>query len=96
MFSSASANQYLAIPIASISVFWNWGYTAYSAIGLLYLAVVQDGLHLDFLREIFNWKGGYGYYILTFLLTVGFLMTFFGGNFDEKFRKTLRIIPDKV
>jgi hypothetical protein len=96
VFSSAIANQYLAIPIASISVFWNWGYAAYSAIGLLYLAVAQDGLHLDFLREIFNWKGGYGYYILTFLLTVGFLMTFFGGNFDEKFRKTLRTIPDKV
>ena len=46
--------------------------------------------------EILNWRGGYGYYILTFLLTVGFLMTIFGGNFDEKFRKTLRTIRDKV
>ncbi|TIX49424.1 hypothetical protein E5222_11235 [Alteraurantiacibacter aquimixticola] len=46
VFSSAMANQYLAIPAASIAMNWNLPYAMYSWTGTLVLAVHSDGLAL--------------------------------------------------
>jgi hypothetical protein len=74
VFSSAIANQYLAIPIASISVLWNWGYLLYTISGTLFfvtLALIK--------KKIFNgfemWGDLYSYYILIACLGFGLFLT---------------------
>jgi hypothetical protein len=44
LFSSAVANQYLAIPLAAIAVNWNLFYALYSVLGGAYLVASKDGL----------------------------------------------------
>jgi len=77
-FSSAIANQYLAIPIPSISVNWNWAYAAYSVVSTAYLAVEKNGLHLAVVRDLIGWQGGNGFRLLVALLAVGLLIQLAG------------------
>lgn len=75
VFSSAVANQYLAIAIPGIAVLWNRWYMLYSLVGGVYLAVEYNGLHFAFLQKIINWSGSGGYVVLVLLLFFGLLNT---------------------
>ncbi len=93
VFTSALTNQYLAIPLVAIAIFWNPFYAFYTFTGLLYLFVEKDGLHFYWMQDLLHWKGAYGYYIMVILLFSGFLWTFFGKN---KLLGFIAAILDKV
>lgn len=85
VFSSAIANQYLAIPLASIAVYWNPGFALYSIVGTLFLFTDGSGLHLHLLQAIlFHFTGHVDptrigtYNILVFILIIGFFSIFKG------------------
>jgi hypothetical protein len=71
VFSSAIANQYIAIPVASISASWNWAYAAYSIFGTWFLSINYDGLHLEWVANALHWGGNYGYEMLACFLAIG-------------------------
>ncbi len=76
VFSSAIANQYLAICIIAISVHWNIMYAVYSIVGTLYLLASNDGLHIKLLQHYLGGNGNssvIGYKELMFLLFLGLL-----------------------
>ncbi len=64
VFSSAIANQYLAIPVSAISVNWNPFYGIYTLFATFFLAGSYDGLHLPVLAPVYPDGGinalGYG------------------------------------
>lgn len=64
VFSSAIANQYLAIPAAAISVNFNPFYAIYAIFAAIWLAGSSDGLHLHILAPMYPDGGvnaiGYG------------------------------------
>lgn len=68
VFSSAIANQYLAICISAIAVYWNRGFFLYSLIGAIFLVLNHEALHL------FIDAGIKGYYILIPVLAYGFIL----------------------
>jgi hypothetical protein len=71
VFSSALANQYLAICTPSIAVLWNWGYALYTVAATAFLVVEKSGLHL-----FIDWNAGFGNYKpLIFLLAVGLFIS---------------------
>ena len=76
IFSSAAANQYLAIPIAPISILWNGWYAIYSAIGGIFLLGHHDGLDWALFRRVV--QIGYWYEVLIVILFLGFLTSSFG------------------
>lgn len=78
VFSSAIANQYLAICTPSIAVLWNWAYALYTLSGTIFLFVHVHGLHLDDVIQILRWKGEYGYSLLIFFLSLGLLISALG------------------
>lgn len=57
VFSSAIANQYLAIPVAAMAVNWNVMYLAYTGAVTIYLTAAAAGLHVWMLER---WLGGHG------------------------------------
>ena len=76
VFSSAVANQYLAICIAGIAVHSNFMYLAYSFTGTLYLLASADGLHIDFFQRYLGGNGNsslIGYTELIFILFLGLI-----------------------
>jgi hypothetical protein len=73
-FSSAIANQYLAICIPSIATQWNWAYGIYTFIGTAFLLVDHDGLHLHNLQNVLRWDGKYGYDIVVLPLFIGLVL----------------------
>jgi hypothetical protein len=75
VFSSAIANQYLAICTSSIATQWNMAYAAYSLVGTVFLLVEGNGLHIYFLQNLIGWDGDGGYYLLIALLSFGLLKT---------------------
>jgi hypothetical protein len=68
VFSSAIANQYLAIPLAAVAANWNLMYALYSVLGGVYLIVAKDGLHWP---EAFKSSN---YDELIFVLFLGLLL----------------------
>lgn len=77
IFSSAVANQYLAICIVAISMHWNLMYALYSIAGTLYLLASGDGLHIKFFQDYLGSNGNtsvIGYQELIFLLFLGLLV----------------------
>ncbi|GFO71208.1 hypothetical protein BJAS_P0500 [Bathymodiolus japonicus methanotrophic gill symbiont] len=77
IFSSAVANQYLAICIVAISMHWNLMYALYSIAGTLYLLASGDGLHIKFFQDYLGSNGNtsvIGYQELIFLLFLGMLV----------------------
>ena len=46
IFSSALANQYLAIPIAAIAILWNTEFFIFTVVMTVFLLAHDDGLHL--------------------------------------------------
>lgn len=76
VFSSAIANQYLAISLVAISVHWNFIYALYSIAGTIYLLASSDGLHIPFFQYYIGNNGNssvIGYQELIFLLFIGLI-----------------------
>lgn len=71
VFSSAVANQYLAICAPSIATMWNWAYALYSVVGFVFLLVDGNGLHM----EIAGLRHFEGYQWLVVILATGLLVT---------------------
>ena len=69
VFSSSVTNQYLSIPVPSMSVLWNWGYGLYTLVASTYLSLHFDGLHL------IKVEIKYGYEIVIFALGLGLFVT---------------------
>jgi len=57
VFSSAVANQYLAIGLIAISVQWNFMYALYSIAATLYLLASSDGMHIKFFQHYLGNNG---------------------------------------
>lgn len=77
VFSSAVANQYLAIPVPSIAVLWNVGYAIYTFCASTLLVVDYDGLNVAWIQNIIHWKGG-SYRLVVWALFFGLSITLFG------------------
>jgi uncharacterized membrane protein YagU involved in acid resistance len=52
IFSSAVANQYLAIAVPFIAVYWNWVAALFTIITTLYLLLDVNGLHIATLQRL--------------------------------------------
>lgn len=78
VFSSAITNQYLAICVPAIAVLWNWGYLIYSLVGLVYLLVSSDALHIESIARAISWGGTGGYVVLIAALATGLVLTYVG------------------
>ena len=77
IFSSAVANQYLAIGVVAMAVHWNLVYALYSIAATIYLLASGDGLHFEFLQSYLGSNGNssvIGYQELIFLLFLGLLV----------------------
>lgn len=73
VFSSAIANQYLAIPATSIAASWNLAYAAFSQVGTLVLFFDANGLALG----NFGWTPrttGVGYTLCVVFLAIGLVI----------------------
>lgn len=92
LFSSAIANQYLAICIPAIAILFNRGFAMYSIFGGIFLAVQADGLHLELLQNALKWEGKLGYEVLMIFLSYGFLLSTLGeGKLDRLFKPFKRL-----
>jgi len=96
IFSSAIVNQYLAIPLLTMAVYWNNKYLYYSIISTLLFFIDGDALNINFLREYFQWdlrSTRIMYYPIILLLLLGFLETVFGkkkiSSFISKMTNTI-------
>jgi len=81
IISSGMANQYLAIPLLALAVFWNKKYLIYTIICVLLFLVDGDALNIKFLREILDWdyrSTRMMYYPIILVLLLGFLETIYG------------------
>ena len=74
VFSSAIANQYLAIPTAAIATQWNWAYALFTAFSTVYLAVDWAGLSIGMVQKALHWQGQNGYYPAIVLLFIGLMV----------------------
>lgn len=74
VFSSAIANQYLAIPTAAIATQWNWAYALFTAFSTVYLTVDWAGLSIGMVQKALHWQGQQGYYPAISLLFIGLIV----------------------
>jgi hypothetical protein len=92
IFSSAIANQYLAIPLIALAVFWNPYYLFFTLICCVYFLINRDALYMPSIMELLNWsrkKDLFGYKVLILFLSVGFFYTLLG---KEKFNLIIKKI----
>lgn len=68
IFSSAQANQYLAIPLAALAARWNRWALGYTAVATLFLCANYEGLNLPQLQYYWNTGNGSGEAYLRCLL----------------------------
>jgi hypothetical protein len=80
IFSSGMANQYLTIPVVSISIFPNIIYGIYSLYAGLYLLVDDSGLHLNNIRSLLSWTGANGLKYSIYILICGFIFSLLRKN----------------
>lgn len=93
IFSSAVANQYLAICLVAISVNWNISYALYSIAGTIYLFASSDGLHFPLLQEYLGKSGNssvIGYQELIFLLFLGLVLQLMSKQTKQCFLSSLK------
>jgi hypothetical protein len=81
LFSSGIANQYLAIPLIGIAVFWNRFYFLFTLCCVWFFLINYDALNIELIAEIFNWssrKSTIGYKVIIFFLALGYLQNVLG------------------
>ena len=91
-FSSGIANQYLALPLLALAVFWNRYYFVFTIVSFLFFLIDSNGLNVEYLRELINWsdkQNRIAYKIIIFFLTLGLLENIFGKKKFEKFFKEI-------
>jgi hypothetical protein len=100
VFSSAIVNQYLAIPLLTMAIYWNNKYLLYSILSCLLFLVDGDALNINFLRDFFEWNlrsTRIVYYPIILLLLFGFLETIFGKKkLNSFFSKIIKLIVYKI
>ena len=80
-FSSAIANQYFAIPLLALAIFWNWKYIMFTILCCLVFLVDGDGLNIKYLVDTFNWNLRYtwiSYYPIILFLFIGLIENYLG------------------
>jgi hypothetical protein len=96
VFSSAASNQYFAIPLIAIVVFWNRFYAAYTFACVILFLVDESSLQIEWLVNIFDFNfthSRYLYHVIIFILSIGFFETLFGKKRINKiFLKIYNII----
>ena len=96
VFSSAASNQYFAIPLIAIVIFWNRFYAAYTLVCVLLFLIDESSLKIDWLVNLFNWDFTYSrylYHVIIFVLSIGFLETLIGKKkLNRIFSKIFEII----
>ena len=78
VFSSAASNQYFAIPLIAIVIFWNRFYAAYTLVCVILFLIDESSLKIGWLVNLFNWDFTYSrylYHVIIFVLSIGFLET---------------------
>lgn len=83
-FTSAMANQYLAICIPALAVRWNWVFALYSVVGGAFIAVHGDGLHSQALHALIGWHGEVGYALEACLLAAGLVVAILRDRRNER------------
>ena len=81
LFSSGIANQYLAIPLMGIAIFWNRFYFLFTLSCVWFFLVDKYALDITVIKEIFYWsskKSAIGYKIIIFFLALGYLESILG------------------
>lgn len=103
IFSSAIANQYLAICIVGISVHSNTLYILYSIMGGIYLFASGDGLHFTFLQQYLGSDGNtsfIGYAELVFVLFLGLVLQLLSKTTKQRwlslFRQQVKELKNEV
>ena len=100
IISSGMANQFLAIPLLALSVFWNKKYLIYTIICVLLFLVDGDAFNIKFLRETLNWdyrSTRMMYYPIILVLLLGFLETIYGRKKLNFFlRKIIDLALNKI
>ena len=101
IFSSAIANQYLAIIIPAISIFPNILYFIFTFFASIYLLVHSDGMHIQWIISHFPnllvWdvlKTNH-YYVLISLLFFGFVINLIKDGW-RKMSKTSEMSPHEL
>ncbi len=103
VLSSSIANQYLAIPVMAMAIFWNTFYGAYTIACSMLFLVDRTALEIEWLSDLLNWNVGlsrYSYYVIIFLLSIGLLKTLIGNEKYDKMSsqitKIIKIILIKI
>ena len=100
IFSSAIANQYFAIPLIAIAIFWNWKYLIFTILCCIVFILDGDALNIKYFSEFLNWdlrSTRILYHPIIFILLIGFLETlldkkYLYNNLNKIFKKTKKFI----
>jgi len=100
ILSSGMANQYLAIPLLALAIFWNRKYLIYSLLCVLLFVVDGDAFNVQFLREFLEWdyrSTRVMYYPIILILLLGFFETILGKKkLNFFFFKVVNMIINKI
>ena len=100
IFSSMMYTQYLVIPLIALAIFWNWKFFFYTLLTFLVFLVDGDQLHIEFLRDFFNWdirSTRISFYPIILILLVGFIEKSIGSKKFNLYLKNLYIfLKDKI
>ena len=100
ILSSGMANQYLAIPLLALAIFWNRKYLIYSLLCVLLFVVDGDAFNIQVLREFLEWdyrSTRMMYYPIILILLLGFLETILGKKkLSLFFLKIVSMIINKI
>ena len=95
-FSSAIANQYFAIPLLALAIFWNWKYIVYTTLCCLVFLIDGDALNIKYLVQTFNWNLRYtwiSYYPIILFLFIGLIENYLGKKkYNFTIKKALSLI----
>jgi len=94
------ANQYLAIPILAIAVYWNPYFMLYTLACTIFFTIDHHSLDNPEIKELLNWsrkKARIGYKIIIFFISIGLLEILIGKkNINEFIKKILKWTKKKI
>lgn len=89
-FSSAVANQYLAIPLIAIAIYWNRFFLIYTILSFSFFLIDYHALNIEVIIEFISWserKNRIAYKLIIFFLSIGFLESIIGKKKIDNFLK---------
>ena len=100
IFSSMMYTQYLVIPLIALAIFWNWKFFFYTLLTFLVFLVDGDQLHIEFLRDFFDWdirSTRISFYPIILILLIGFVEISFGSKkFSLNLKRIYLFFKDKI